>query len=57
MIDETYFDQFKGKTIDHIDNRTDMYNREYQEITIHFTDGTNIEISGGGGYYAYLNIN
>lgn len=49
-------EQFKGRTIDYIKSYTDMYNQEYQEIIIYFTDGTTLEINAGGGYHSTLNI-
>jgi hypothetical protein len=50
-------EQFKGRTIDYIKSYTDMYNQDYQEIIIYFTDGTTLEINAGGGYHSTLNIN
>lgn len=48
MIDEIDFDKYENKVVDHIDVFKNCRETEYDSVTIHFKDGTSLDISASG---------
>lgn len=48
MIDEIDFEKYKNKIVDHIDIFKNWRETDYDSITIHFTDGSRLDINASG---------